>query len=120
MNVMNIELEEKIDQIISITYRDETTGLPVDLTGSSGLLEVRDFFGGTNVILSMTTENGKIVFGGASGAIDIVFLKQDIDETSIPSPWVRAAYDLLVIDQSGFRKKLLKGFVTLARSSSVS
>lgn len=119
MNFINIELEELTDDIFGFTYRDETTGLPIDLTGYSAIAEVRPTFGDPSILLTLSTTNGKIALGGSTGSIDMKFSEMDTTPIQDGIPWTRAAYDLVIIDTSGNRKKVIKGFITLARSSSI-
>lgn len=119
MDVLNIDLEEKTDSTVRITYRDDTTNLPVDLTGYKAIIQIRPQFGDYITIDELNTTLGNIVLGGQSGTIDINFVPSDSDQTAVITGWTRAAYDLVLIDTSGKRKKLLKGFVTIGRSSSV-
>jgi hypothetical protein len=119
MDILNIELEEKTDEVVRIVYRDETTNLPVDITGYSAELQLRYNFGDqVNLIDQLTTAAGTIVLGGQTGAIDLIFKPTDTDQSSAQLAWSRAAYDLVLIDPAGKRKKLVKGFITIARSAS--
>lgn len=119
MQIINIELEEAMDYTLSLTYRDETTNLPVDLTGYSAELEVRPAFGDPSILFTLTNGNGRIIFGGVSGAIDINFLPADTDQSQLYTAWTRAAYDLVVTDTLGKKKKILKGFITISRTTSL-
>ncbi len=122
MQIFNIELEELTDQTVSIIYEDETTGLPIDLTGFHAIMELRYGFGdsgASNVILSLTDTNGGVALGGVTGNIDMVFSGTETDQQVVQMAWTRAAYDLVLIDPHGSRKKILKGFVTIARSATL-
>lgn len=46
-------------------------GAPVNLTGCTARLQVRDSVESDVVLLDLTTENGGIVLGGAAGTIDL-------------------------------------------------
>lgn len=119
MQVSNIEIEETMDYTLSLTYRDETTNLPVDLTGYSAELELRPNFGSPSSLLTLSTDNGRIVLGGDSGAIDATFLPIDTDQSQLYTAWSRAAYDLVLTDPTGKKKKILKGFITISRTASL-
>lgn len=119
MQVINIELEEKIDSELSVTYRDETTNLPIDLTGYTALLQVRGGFGSPYVLLELTDANGGVILGGPTGNIDIKFTSNMTDPDGQAYGWDKGVYDLVLTNPFNERIKLLKGFVTLLRSSSL-
>lgn len=119
MEILNIELEEKTDMTVRITYRDDTTNLPVDVTGYSAVLQIRPEFGSDVLIDQLSTTQGNIVLGGQSGTIDLIFVPSETDQSQVTVGWSRAAYDLVLTDTSGKRKKLIKGFITIARSASM-
>jgi hypothetical protein len=119
MEILNIELEEKTDFSIKVTFRDDTTNLPINLTGYSAIMQLRDTFGGNIVYLELTSPNGGITLGGQSGLIEITFEPADTTQIEYLWNWTRAAYDLILIDPDGKRKKILKGFVTVGRSATI-
>lgn len=118
MEILNIDLEEGTDCLVRITYRDETTNLPVDVTGYKAIAQIRPQFGSDILLDELTNAAGTIALGGASGTIDMDFTPSDTNQTNPNAGWTRATYDLILVDTSGLRKKILKGFVTIARSSS--
>lgn len=64
---------ELIEMTIGATYTDSITcrdadGALVDLTGASALQQARPL-GGGEVVLEMSTTNGRIVLGGVAGTI---------------------------------------------------
>jgi len=119
MEILNIDLEEKTDTTIRITYRDDTTNLPVDVTDYEAILEIRPQFGSSVLLDTLSTADDTIVLGGEEGTIDLIFNPTDSDQSATPVGWTRGAYDLVLIDGDGKRKKLLKGFITVARSSTL-
>lgn len=118
MEILNIDLEEATDSTVRITYTDDTTNLPVDVTGFKAILEIRPTFG-SDVILDTFTDTSGITLGGQSGTVDILFTSSDTTYGYGVYDWSRAAYDLVLVDTLGKKKKLLKGFVTRARSASL-
>jgi len=119
MDILNIELEEKTDFTLRLTFRDDTTNLPVDITGYTAILEIRPQFGDYILLSSLDTTDDHIELGGQSGTIDIIFSAAQTDLSAQTYGWTRGAYDLVLIDTAGSRKKLLKGFVTIARSATL-
>lgn len=47
-------------------------GLPLDLTGSSVRMQVREKYSSVNPVLTLTTENGKITLGSQTGVISLL------------------------------------------------
>lgn len=119
MQLINIEIEEKIPYTLSLTYRDETTNLPVDLTGYSAVIQVRSAFGSPYLLLELTNTSGDIILGGIYGTIDVTFTSSMTDLSNQPMGWDKGVYDLIIVNPFGKRIKLTKGFVTILRSSSV-
>lgn len=119
MQLVNIEIEEKIPYTLSLTHRDETTNLPVDLTGYSAIIQVRGAFGSSSLFLELTSTSGSIILGGVYGTIDVIFTSEMSDTSQQTTGWTRAVYDLVIIDTLGKRIKLTKGFITILRSSSI-
>ncbi len=81
---------------------------PIDLTGYTARMQVRRDLDATGILIELTTENGRITLGGATGDITLTI---DADDTSaIPRPGV---YDLELESDSGIVIRLLKGAFTL-------
>lgn len=49
----------------------KAAGVPVDLTGCSARMQVREDVDAESVLLNLTTENGGIILGGVAGTIDL-------------------------------------------------
>jgi hypothetical protein len=115
MQVQNIEIEENSDYTLSITYRDDLTNLPVDLTSYSAIMDIKPAFGSSYVYLSLTNLNGGLTLGGVTGNIDITIKASDVNLSNVSSGWEKGTYTLYVIDPFTKRVPLLKGFVTIIR-----
>lgn len=77
-----------------LTYSIE--GVPVNLTGYTAKMQVREKHSSQNVIISMTTENDGIVLGGSLGTIDL-FIDSEDTSSFIAKEYV---YDLELISSS--------------------
>lgn len=117
MEIYNIEIEEKTDLSIRFVYRDDTTNLPIDVTGCHAILEIRPQFGSNFVLDTLKDGDSTIVLGGVQGTVDLVFVPADTDQEGLLSGWSRGSYDLILIEVGGKRVKLAKGFITIARSA---
>jgi hypothetical protein len=56
---------------VVITYKN-TAGTPINLTGYTARMQLRASYTSTTAALSLTTENGRIVLGGALGTITLL------------------------------------------------
>lgn len=114
---LNIELEEGIDQVISLLYTDETTNLPIDLTGYSAVLKVREALGSSPILLELTNLTvapaSNIALWGTLGKVDINF--KNISTLTFTS----GVYDIILTDIVGVKTKLAKGFILVNRTSSL-
>jgi hypothetical protein len=119
MIIHNIELEEKTDSSLRIVHRDETTNLPVDLTGHTAILQIRPEFGSDVLLDQLLSTDGTIVLGGQSGTLDLIFTSLDTDATSSQGSWTKGVYDLVLVDSQGKREKIRKGFIVIARSATL-
>lgn len=82
---------------------------PVDLTGYSGRMEIKDRIGGT-VLHRLDTDDGTMVIDGPSGKIS-----WEIDaETTAAWTWRNAVYDLELVDPDGRVTRLIQGTISLS------
>lgn len=88
------------DQIL--TY--SSGGVPVDLTDRTARMQVRTTYSSTSQVLSLTSENGGIVLGGAAGTINIII---DAATTAGINP-KDYVYDLEVVN-NGNVTRLIEG-----------
>lgn len=122
MIFLNIELDEGTDNIVSFTYRDNTTNLPKDITGYHAKLTVRSAFGSPYKLLELVDTGGtnnRITLGGTSGNIDITFIPADTDLSLQSIGWDKGVWDLKLTDTATKKVKIAKGFITINRTSTV-
>lgn len=89
------------------TYGD-ANGAPFNLTGMTARMQIRPYKGSTNILLSITTENGGIALGGVSGTVTIVI--RTAQTALIASD---GFYDIELIDAQGEVDRFLEGAVRL-------
>jgi hypothetical protein len=92
-----------------ITWTAEDT--LVNLTGWSARMQLRSRHTSTTVLASLTTENSKIILGGAAGTVD---LNLTAAETAALTR-TKGVYDLEMIDPNGVVIRLLEGSFTLKK-----
>ena len=86
------------------TELDTNLSTPVDLTGYTARMQVRECKANTTVI-ELTTENGGLTLGDAAGTI--TFFVSDADTESTQSD--RCVYDLELVEPGGDVTPLLAG-----------
>jgi hypothetical protein len=113
MNFQNIEIEQGTSYSLSLTYTDDHTGLPKDLTGYTARLAVKPIAGLPPVIDLLSTGT-QLVLGGVTGNITAYFAPSD----SSGQTWSQAPYDLVLTDPLGVKTKILKGILTILPTES--
>ena len=84
--------------------------VPVDLTGCTARLQVRERVASDTALLELTTENGGLILGGANGTIT---LHMSAAETA-GIEWRRGVYDLEIAFPDGTVIRRLQGRVTVS------
>jgi hypothetical protein len=115
----NIEIEEEADESFRFNYANDSTGLPMDLTGYRAEMQVRTGYSGNRnqepAIIFTSEPGGGIVLGGTSGSVDLYISYEDTKDLW----WTQAAYTLFLISPKGARNPLVKGFFTINRSATI-
>ena len=83
---------------------------PMDLTGYTARLAVKDKIGGT-VLLSLTTENNGIVIDNAKKTITLTVEATATDDFT----WTRGVYDLEMVSPTGVVTALISGRVSISK-----
>lgn len=91
------------------TWKVGVPAAPVDLTGCQARMHVRAKITDATPIIELTTANGRIELGGATGTIT---LKLSAAETAALS-FVAAVYDLELVFTDGTVRRLAEGSVSL-------
>jgi hypothetical protein len=114
---------EDFDRLL--TYKDPA-GNPIDLTGSTAKMIVRDTYGGAPV-LTFDSADGSIVLGGAAGTIRLKKPAAEINAVQVPNTGVRGStvpaqvelvHDLVVWSAGGIPSRLIEGvFIVTATST---
>lgn len=83
---------------------------PVDLTGYTARMAIKDKIGGT-VLHSLTTDNGGITIDTTKKTITLNIAAADSDDFA----WVRGVYDLELISPAGVVTALISGRVSISK-----
>lgn len=82
---------------------------PVNLTGFTARMQIRETVESTTILHTMTTENGGITLGGTVGTIALLISATDTAAFTFDS----AVYDLEIISAGGVVTEVMSGTVTL-------
>jgi hypothetical protein len=89
----------------------DSAGTEVNLTGYTARMQVRQSKASDDVLLELTTANGRISLGGAAGTIDL-----NLSATVTAAiTWKRGLYDLELVASNGVVRRLLEGEVTVSK-----
>jgi hypothetical protein len=79
--------------------------IPVDLTGYTARMQVREKASNSTKILNLTTENDGIILGGCSGTIKI-----NVDADTTSEIYAKTyVYDLELVSSENFVVRLIEG-----------
>lgn len=88
----------------------DPTYLPWDFTGHTARMQVRRTIDSSTVLISLTTENGRITLGGVTGVIEL-----NISATDTAALTSSGVYDIEIVDSSGFVSRIMQGNFTLSQ-----
>ena len=92
----------------AITWQD-SQAVPVNLTGYTARMQVRDEVDSASAALSLTTENSRISLGGTAGTITLLVSAADTAAVAAGE----YVYDLELVSGSGTVTRLIQGCFTV-------
>lgn len=95
---------------VPLIWKD-SDGLPNDLTDYTARMQVRAAKEATDILLELTSENGRLVLGGLDGTITITLTATE----TAAIDWCKGVYDLEVVAPDGFVTRLLEGRVSVSK-----
>jgi hypothetical protein len=110
----NFEVDQNATFSFIVEYKDNN-GLPVDLTGATAKMQVRDTKGGSKLAFSLTSPAGGITITPALGKLTIKMTPTQTNKLFYP----KSSYDIMLTDSNANKIKLLEGFMTLSRSVTI-
>lgn len=105
--IYNINLDQGATFSRSIVVKNPD-GTLYDFTNHTARMQIRSEVDATDVMIELTTENGRIALGGTNGTITLTI---DADDTALLQ--YDGVYDLEIVNNSGAVNRLLKGAVRL-------
>ncbi len=85
-------------------------GTPVNFTGCTARMQVRESVDSADILLELTTENGGIEIEGAEGKVTLVFKPDD----TVDKAWRMGVYDVEITDSNGDVTRFLQGVITVS------
>ena len=110
----NFEVDQNATFSFIVEYKDNN-GLPIDLTGASAKLQVRDTKGGSKLAFTLTSPAGGITITPLLGKLTIKMTPTQTSKLFYP----KSSYDIMITDSNTNKIKLLEGFLTLSRSVTI-
>jgi len=110
----NFEVDQNATFSFIVEYKD-SSGDPIDLTGASAKMQVRDTKGGTKLAVTLTSPSGGITIDPLLGKLTIKMTPTQTSKLFYP----KSEYDIMLTDSMANKIKLLEGFFTLSRSVTI-
>jgi hypothetical protein len=110
----NFEVDQNTTFSFIVEYKDND-GLPIDLTGATAKMQVRDTKGGSKLAFSLTSPAGGITISPLLGQLTIKMTPTQTNKLFYP----KSSYDIMITDSNTNKIKLLEGFLTLSRSVTI-
>lgn len=119
--IYNITLNQGSDFDQTFTWKD-SAGDPIDLTGYTARMSIKENYNSSSSLLSLTTANSRITLGGALGTIALHIDGSDISDITpnaqlnkiIPGK-NKYVYDLEMVSGSSAPKRILHGEVVVTQ-----
>ncbi|MDN6885279.1 hypothetical protein QMO14_16865 [Variovorax sp. CAN2819] len=107
---IKLSIEQGATFTKTVTWKTGKPALPVDLTGCTARMQVREKIESAGILLSLSTDDGRISLGGAAGTIN---LRVEADDTAAIT-WKTGVYDLEVEFSDGTVRRLFSGSVSVS------
>lgn len=107
---LNLEMDKGSDFSHKLTWKSGEVGqeTPIDLTGATARMQLRSKASSGTFLHEMTTENGGIILGNATGEIYLYISSTDTSSFT----FTKAVYDLEIELASGQVRRLIRGTIT--------
>lgn len=109
----NFQVDQNATFTFEILYLDEDEN-PIQLNNHTAKMQVRDSHGGKKLAFTLT-ENDGIVISPTEGKLSISISADRTNKMFYP----KSAYDIVLIDPSVNKTRLLEGYMTLNRAVTI-
>jgi len=111
----NWEVDQNATFKFQVQYTEDDAVTPINLTGASAKMQVRDTKGGSKLAFTLTSPSGGITIDGPQGLLSVTVTPTQTNKLFYP----KSSYDIMVVDSNGNKIKILEGFMTLSRSVTI-
>lgn len=94
----------------TVTWKTGKPAVPVDLTGCTARMQIREKIESTAVLLELSTTDGRITLGGTAGTVNLRV--EAVDTAAIT--WRSGVYDLEIEFTDGTVRRLFSGPVSVS------
>ena len=108
---VNLKIDQGATFSKVVTWKAGSPAVPVNLTGCTARMQVREKTESPTVLLDLTTENDGIVLGGVAGTIEFCRLPAT---QSAAINWKNGVYDLEIVFADGTVKRKIAGSVVIS------
>lgn len=106
----DLYIEQGATFTLNVVWKDANQ-VAVNLTGYTARMQIRQSLSSDVALLNLTTQNGGITLGGATGAVNVVATPAQTAAIQVK----RGVYDLELESASGTVTRLIKGSVEFSR-----
>jgi hypothetical protein len=106
----DFEIEQGTTLLKPIQWKD-SAGNPVNMTGYTARMQIRKSVSSDEVLLELTTANGKLSIAPSTGTVTMIFSAT----TTAAITWTRGKYDLEVVSYDGTVTRLIEGEITVSK-----
>lgn len=106
----DFEIEQGSTLIRPIVWKD-SSGNPINLSGYSAKMQVRQSVSSDDVLLELSTANGKITLGTTNGTITLVLTATE----TAAIQWRSGRYDLELTSSGSVVTRLLQGVISISK-----
>jgi hypothetical protein len=106
----DFEIEQGATLLKPIVWKD-STGAAVDLTGYTARMQVRRSTSAPDVLIELSSANGKISISALTGTVTLIFSAT----TTAAFDWRRGKYDLELVAPDGIVTRLVEGEIAVSR-----
>jgi len=104
----NFTIEQGVTFTLSLTYTDPSD-TPIDLTGYTARMMIKEAASKGGAIIDATTENGKITLGGVEGTVDVVIAASET--ANLPAK--DCVYDIELVSGASVAR-LIQGTISVS------
>ena len=107
---VDLKIYQGSDFLQVVTFLQTAGGTPVDLTGLTGRMQIRQTKAAAAVVMELTTSNGRLTFGGVTGVVTMTLTAAET-ETILTD----GVYDLEFVTNATNAARWLEGSVILSK-----